>query len=125
MTDQWITIDFKPAPAGWRVVYLNDADDHTGRHILVQPMPGWLIERSTTRPNSVRVVATYMDFAEPIPVDTIGNYWRTIGPDERVPTMDDAFEEWRDRNPDAELTGWPALVAKDQRDTAERNAKAA
>ncbi|NJP28074.1 hypothetical protein FLW53_28515 [Microbispora sp. SCL1-1] len=96
------SVDFHPAPPGWRSVFL--ADDGT---ITTEPMPGWLIQEEIEfdaetfediSPTGYRrVVASYMDGAELEPVSDFSGFWCVISPDQPLPTAEQAAEELASR----------------------------
>lgn len=42
----WITVDFKPAPPGWRLAYLEEEKEHLAPQLYIRPFPGWLVQES-------------------------------------------------------------------------------
>lgn len=89
----WTEVDFRPAPLGWRLVYLIDDQ------VQIVPMPGWLIEEQHedrapfTRTGSRRVVAADMD---EYAVDSVAGrsaFWMVLGPEQDEPTPDDITAE--------------------------------
>lgn len=45
--ERWITVDFRPAPAGYRLAYLDAQEDPPV--LTIEPMPGWLVEEHQVR----------------------------------------------------------------------------
>jgi len=98
----WRTLDFKPAPPGWRVIYLNPGD----REVL--PMAGWLVQDSylldlaTTEEHEDdtterRVIAAVCTDAEGWTVravdDDEDHLWTVLAPGEPEPTQDEEAAE--------------------------------
>ncbi|MFF4823130.1 hypothetical protein ACFY20_08845 [Streptomyces sp. NPDC001312] len=88
------TVDFRPAPAGWRIVWLTDSG------VDIAPMPGWIVreelECERGRSTGYRdVVATRVEDhgAEPISLGTDVNFWYVLGPGEPEPTLEAAAAE--------------------------------
>ncbi len=90
-------IDLRPAPAGWRLVYL--ADDDPAGYVTI-PMPGWLIveevhydreggiSEDLTPPPGNRwrtILAAGSDGSNLHPAEDDENFWMAIGPGEDEP----------------------------------------
>ncbi len=104
----WEDWDFRPAPAGWRVVYLEDEDEPGW---MSEPMPGWLVQyeyefsrRSfesvderplTERPR--RIVAAVIEDYWLSAADTVSNFWMVLGPGAPDPTAEQARAEREQR----------------------------
>ncbi len=100
----WEDWDFRPAPAGWRVVYLTDSDEPGWES---EPMPGWLVqyeyefsrrsfESVDERPLAERprrVVAAVIEGHWLTAADTVSNFWCVLGPGAPDPTPEQAREE--------------------------------
>jgi hypothetical protein len=97
-------IDFRPAPPGWRLVYLMDG---TPEGYVTAPMPGWLIQEEVyySRQDTIddedtpapanrgrSVTAAGCDGAYLFPAESAENFWRVLGPDEDDP-LDEQVEE--------------------------------
>ena len=104
------TIDFRPAPSGWRLVYL--ADDDPAGYATV-PMPGWLVleevnsdkngdlDTQRTLPPGDRwrtVVVAASDGANLYPADDAENFWMALGPGESEPPAQLVKEEKASRS---------------------------
>lgn len=95
------TIDFRPAPAGWRVLVL----DTTGV-LAERAMPGWLIQEAVSTDEDggiwhdhpedrVRIITAAISADEGAlhPARSLMDFWCVLGPDDPVPTADDAMAE--------------------------------
>lgn len=91
-------IDFRPAPDGWRIIYLlNDASLH------ISPLPGWLIteqiEYDTRTMEDVgdrgtrSVIAAVATENELLPVCMDGPFWCVLGPGQVDPTTQETAKE--------------------------------
>lgn len=65
----WVTVNFIPAPPGWRILFKDEAV------IFTHPLPGWLIQDRVTEKDPIdirdrRVIAAQVeDWGELYPVD--------------------------------------------------------
>ncbi|MFD5572240.1 hypothetical protein [Streptomyces cadmiisoli] len=90
-------IDFRPAPAGWQLVYL--ADDEPEGYVTM-PMPGWLVleevffnnkggidAEHTPAPGDRwrTILAASADGSTLHPAEDDENFWMAIGPGEAEP----------------------------------------
>lgn len=99
----WQTVDFRPAPPGWRVVALfGDRRD-------VLPMPGWLIQERYLLDDNDKVV--------PEPDDGIRGRQRRIAPGLTVEGYNWCVEPSDENTPDVDNT-WMVL-APDQPEPSE------
>lgn len=103
----WNIADFRPAPLGWRLVFLN-----RDTSIRVEPMPGWIIleEREQSMGGDSyltgdrRITAAMADGAEVFSVDELGDlFWYVLAPDEPEPTQQDGLDEVKRRRQVAAL----------------------
>lgn len=110
MSFQWNTVDFRPAVAGWRVLYL---DTTTDVGVVETAMPGWLIQESVwvkdgpthqgivslaERPYpSRRVLAADVRRGELVAASEHVNFWVVLGPGEGDPTEEEEQTERRRR----------------------------
>jgi hypothetical protein len=111
MTREWRDIDFRPAPNGWRVLYLDDTEEVGWG---AWPMAGWLIQeyaeddgyhegvgadedrKPGDRPR--RVIAAVVEDLELVPVDSpMFDPWTIIGPGDPDPTREQAERAVRSR----------------------------
>src|SRR3712207_6723155 len=103
MTDnRWHDVDFRPAPPGWRAIYL-DAQDRP----VVEQIAGWLIQEKGARPVPPahpesprpvrRVVPAFHRVADwgvdPIPLDQVAGLYRIVAPGEAVPSAEEIADE--------------------------------
>lgn len=94
------TIDFRPAPPGWRIAYTITPEEPR-----IEPMPGWLIREEVeiryegetceviARTGTREVVAARMDEAEVAPATNDVDFWCVLGPGEPDPTPEEYAEE--------------------------------
>ena len=102
-TSGWRDIDFRPAPPGWRAVYLGTHGTVSTEHIA-----GWLIQEEESHAQSGRqhprgdispedrnrrIVAAFHNLqaiaALPVEVDAIGGLWRILAPGQPDPTAEE------------------------------------
>jgi hypothetical protein len=119
--DEYETVDFRAAPAGWHVIHVDEADwcsyipapDGTGLCATCQkpkpndvhlrlyyaPLPGWLIQQEKNSGRR-RVVPAEIDEGEVIEVENLGRWntsaWCISGPGDKRPTVEEIIE-WRTR----------------------------
>ena len=101
MSDRWRTIDFRPAPAGWRLAMLVLPELATRGFELVD-LPGWLVQEDATDQREPddrdrRVVAAYCDAGELIAADELANFWYVLSPNGAMPGPGEAARELRRR----------------------------
>lgn len=99
---QFRTVDFRPAPPGWRIAYATSDGPRT------EPMPGWLIREEVEcdthtgdvikRTGSREVVAAQIVESEASPVYDDHKFWCLLGPGESAPTPQEAADEMARRN---------------------------
>lgn len=94
------TVDIRPAPAGWRVAILREAEGE----LITQPLAGWLIQAEVRRdvdqtvapeydkdggrvPWSRRIVPAWITGDGLDPADAHG-LWTVLGPDETAVDAD-------------------------------------
>lgn len=87
-------VDFKPAPPGWRLVYLLDEDDPSGDPFVVADMPGWLVQRDR---HGVHVTAAQQEDCDVTTAESTSNFWRVLGPSDPLPSAEDAASERTER----------------------------
>lgn len=96
------TIDFRPAPTGWRIVWLSALE----AGYSTSPLPGWLIQEEVARDELTdhpldtpderdRYVmpAFLRDGFVPESVEGIPEFWYVIGPGEPPPTDEEVAAE--------------------------------
>jgi hypothetical protein len=98
----WTTIDFRPAPSGWRTAYL--VDEEPG--FITIPMPGWLVQEEVLyniqtgqdldKTGHRRVIAGDFDGAEVVEADA-SNLWCVLSPDTPEPTAEDVRRAKQER----------------------------
>jgi hypothetical protein len=107
---EYRTADFRPAPDGWRIVYLL-----TDGTIEYEPMPGWLIREEVEYDSNTfediavtghrTVVAAQLVDCTLIPADDHSSFWHVLGPGQPDPTPEEAAaEQARRRKPATEET---------------------
>lgn len=105
---QWETVDFRPAPAGWRLVYWFPDE----QKMELRPCPGWLIQEQRAYDSDTYESATTYDDSPPdrrVVAATIGSgsihvddevddatLYGVIGPGESPPP-ENALSEEMDR----------------------------
>ncbi|HEY9416965.1 MAG TPA: hypothetical protein VIQ30_19580 [Pseudonocardia sp.] len=91
MTGNWHTIDFRPAPPGWRVASLSN---DTGK-VTYYALPGWLVQADEDGDH--RVVAGEVDWDGEVARQLIGLWnvsaWYVLGPGDPDPSPDEVKEE--------------------------------
>jgi hypothetical protein len=115
MNQGWRNLDFRPAPAGWRAAWIDDAGTLT-----VEAMPGWLIQEvewydddgtnaeQTQEPGDRerRVIATFASQEEVLGIDDAlsenGDIWKLVAPGEPDPTEVEAHIEFARRQAEEE-----------------------
>ncbi|MFJ7242352.1 hypothetical protein ACIQWB_35235 [Streptomyces olivaceus] len=106
MTEEyrWRTVDFRPAPDGWRTAWI------TRDGLEICTMPGWLIreEIEHASPNSDGqstgyrdVIASRIDHNGIEPIETVSDasFWYILAPGEDVPTSTEVAAEIDRRKP--------------------------
>jgi hypothetical protein len=119
--DDYRTVDFRPAPAGWHVIHVDEAnwcsysepDDGTGLctrcqkpkpndvHVRLHrtPLPGWLVQEEKNSGHR-RVVAAEVEQGQLLEVLNLGEWntsaWYISGPGDMPPTVEEIIE-WRTR----------------------------
>ncbi|WP_435589792.1 hypothetical protein [Micromonospora aurantiaca (nom. illeg.)] len=90
---RWNDIDFRPAPPGWRAVFVDPAEADT--QVEIVPIPGWLIQEDLHDARSRRVVAAAQFEGNPHLVDVDdggddprdpGTFWKILPPGAAEPT---------------------------------------
>lgn len=109
------TVDFRPAPPGWRVVFL----DGTGR-AAITPMPGWLIQEEVEvegdeeRPTGTRdVVASYVEENGVEPIRGDAYFWYVLAPGEDGPTPEEQAAQHRLREAQTKQMARAAQINKE------------
>lgn len=87
----WRTVDFRPAPPGWRAVYLPP-----GQPTYQHAMPGWLVQ--ATDDGRYRVTAGALALQDVTPVPAAGeDFWLLLSPEEGDPPPEMQLAERRRR----------------------------
>lgn len=104
------TVDFRPAPPGWRIAYA------TADGTRVKPMPGWLIREEVeydtdtydvvARTGARDVVAAHLVGSEAERADGHDDFWRVLGPGEPDPTAEEVAAKMARRAERAALPLW-------------------
>jgi hypothetical protein len=99
----WQTIDIRPVPAGWRIVYLGDDPEP----MWTVDMPGWVVEREamvdaagdlhSVEIPDIRVVAGAIQDGVIGPAVDTSNFWKVLTPSDSIPTNEEAVQERADR----------------------------
>jgi hypothetical protein len=95
------TVDFRPAPRGWRLVYA------TIRGPRIEPLPGWLIREEVeydtdtyevvARTGDRDVVPGHLVDGEIQPAHRHENFWHVLGPGQDQPSLKQTAAEMRRR----------------------------
>ena len=108
----WRTIDFRPAPAGWRAIGLSEDEDGRGWYSLA--LPGWLIQEECRYAGAAmdepaedrdrRIVAAFDENGRLWEADeSMTDFWYVVGPGDPDPSQEEATREraCRERNAQA------------------------
>src|SRR5258708_3802513 len=99
MTEYWVTVDFRPAPAGWRIAFL--FPDHGGAATM--PMPGWVVQEEvgsqfeSDTPTSRQVVAAMIVDGKIMSALDNPAFWQVLAPTLPDPDQDEIDEALAER----------------------------
>lgn len=120
MSYQWRDIDFRPAPAGWRVIFVAPKPPHW----FSRPLAGWIIQEQAhldhrghveadnlaASDRDRRIVAGVHDpegqlVLEAAISDWYGEVWLVVGPGQEDPTTNEAKQAFDQRMPSSRILG--------------------